>query len=112
VSGQLHGILSLEDLKSLPRDRWSTTRVQSVNAPGLTRFFVPANTTLDSAQAVMKQNGVGSIAIVDARGKLIRFPAKRLHQAADKSETSLSQTHHCHAAFFRDNPSGAIHFIT
>jgi len=73
VSGQLHGILSLEDLKSLPRDRWSTTRVQSVMRPVSPGFFVPANTTLDSAQAVMKQNGVGSIAIVDARGKLIGF---------------------------------------
>jgi len=73
VSGQLHGILSLEDLKSLPRERWSTTRVQTVMRPVSPGFFVPANTTLDSAQAMMKQNGIGSLAIVDAHGKLVGF---------------------------------------
>ena len=73
VSGQLHGILSLEDLKSLPRERWSTTRVKTVMRPVSPGFFVPANTTLDSAQAMMQQNGIGSLAIVDARGKLVGF---------------------------------------
>jgi CBS domain-containing protein len=36
-------------------------------------FFVQPSTTLDSAQAVMKENGVGAIAIVDAHGILIGF---------------------------------------
>jgi len=73
VSGRLHGILSLEDLKSLPRDRWATTRVQAVMRPVVPSFFVAPLTTLDSAQAVMKENGVGAIAIVNARGELIGF---------------------------------------
>lgn len=73
VSGQLHGILSLEDLKSLPRERWSTTRVQSVMRPVGPGFFVEPSTTLDSAHAVMKENGVGAIAIVNARGELVGF---------------------------------------
>lgn len=73
VSGQLHGILALEDLKSLPRERWATTRVQSVMRPVEPGFFVAPSTTLDSAQAVMKENGVGALAVVDLRGELVGF---------------------------------------
>jgi CBS domain-containing protein len=73
VSGRLHGILSLEDLKSLPRDRWATTSVQAVMRPVEPGFFVEAATTLDSAQSVMKENGVGAVAIVNARGELVGF---------------------------------------
>ena len=73
VSGRLHGILSLEDLKSLPRERWATTSVQAVMRPVKPGFFVEAATTLDSAQSVMKENGVGAVAIVNARGELVGF---------------------------------------
>jgi Zn-dependent protease/CBS domain-containing protein len=73
VSGRLHGILSLEDLKSIPRERWVNTRVQAVMRPVAPGFFVEPSTTLDSAQAVMKENGIGSLAIVDERGKLVGF---------------------------------------
>ncbi len=73
VSGRLHGILSLEDLKSLPRNRWATTSVQAVMRPVKPGFFVEAATTLDSAQSVMKENGVGAVAIVNARGELVGF---------------------------------------
>ena len=73
VGGRLHGILTLEDLKSLPRERWANTRVQAVMRPVEPRFFVEPSTTLDSAQAVMKENGVGSIAIVNTKGELVGF---------------------------------------
>ncbi len=73
IGGRLHGILTLEDLKSLPRERWATTRVQAVMRPVEPRFFVEPSTTLDSAQAVMKENGVGALAIVNARGELVGF---------------------------------------
>ena len=73
VGGRLHGILTLEDLKSLPRERWATTRVQVVMRPVEPGFFVEPSTTLDSAQAVMKENGVGAIAIVNASGELVGF---------------------------------------
>jgi CBS domain-containing protein len=36
-------------------------------------FFVEPSTTLDSAQAVMKENGVGAIAVVNGSGKLVGF---------------------------------------
>ena len=73
IGGRLHGILSLEDLKSLPRERWASTRVQAVMRPVIPGFFVEPSTTLDSAQAVMKENGVGAIAIVNGGGELVGF---------------------------------------
>ena len=73
VKGRLHGILSLEDLKSLPRDRWASTQVQAVMRPVGPGFFVEPSTTLDSAQELMKENGVGSIAVVNAKGQLVGF---------------------------------------
>jgi CBS domain-containing protein len=38
--------------------------------PGL---FVEPATTLDSAQSLMKENGVGSLAVVNANGELVGF---------------------------------------
>ena len=73
MSGRLHGILSLEDVKTLPRNRWSATLVKAVMRPVDPRFFVGPSTTLDSAQAAMKENGVGALAVVNASGQLIGF---------------------------------------
>ena len=73
VGGRLHGILSLEDVKSVPRERWAATPVQGVMRPVEPGFFVESSTTLDSAQALMKENGIGSLAIVDGQGTLVGF---------------------------------------
>ncbi len=73
ISGQLHGILSLEDVKTLPRERWSATLVKAVMRPVAPSFFVGPATTLDSAQAVMKENGLGALAVVNASGQLVGF---------------------------------------
>lgn len=73
VKGRLHGILTLEDLKSLPRERWPKTLVQAVMRPIIPEFFVGPTTTLDSAQELMEANGVGSIAVINAKGDLVGF---------------------------------------
>lgn len=73
MSGRLHGILSLEDVKTIPRERWAATLVQAVMRPVGPGFFVEPSTTLDSAQAVMKENGVGALAVVNASGQLVGF---------------------------------------
>ena len=70
---QLHGMLSLEDLKTLPRDRWHLTRVRDVMRPIAPRFFVQPNSTLDYAQELMKRNGIGSVAVVGKSGELVGF---------------------------------------
>ena len=73
LNHQLHGILTLEDLKSLPRKRWRLTRARDVMRPIAPRFFVEPSTTLDYARELMKRNGVGSLAVINNHGKLVGF---------------------------------------
>ena len=70
---QLHGMLSLEDLKSLPRERWHLTRARDVMRPIAPRFFVEPNAKLDYARELMKRNGIGSLAVVGKNGELVGF---------------------------------------
>jgi CBS domain-containing protein len=70
---RLHGILSLEDLKSLPRERWHLTRAGDVMRPIAPRFFVEPTATLDYARELMKRNGVASLAVVGKDGELVGF---------------------------------------
>jgi Zn-dependent protease/CBS domain-containing protein len=70
---RLHGMLSLEDLKSLPREKWHQTRARDVMRPIASRFFVGPNATLDSARDLMSKNGIGSVAVVGKNGELVGF---------------------------------------
>ncbi|HEX5889145.1 MAG TPA: site-2 protease family protein [Pyrinomonadaceae bacterium] len=70
---RLHGMLSLDDLKSLPRERWHLTRARDVMRPIAPRFFVEPNATLDYARELMKRNGIGSLAVVGKNGELVGF---------------------------------------
>lgn len=70
---KLHGMLSLEDLKSLPRERWHLTRARDVMRPIAPRFFVEPNAKLDYARELMKRNGIGSLAVVGKNGELVGF---------------------------------------
>ena len=70
---RLHGILALEDLKSLPRERWHLTKAVDVMRPIAPRFFVEPNATLDYARELMKRNGIGSLAVVGKNGELVGF---------------------------------------
>jgi Zn-dependent protease len=69
----LHGILSLEDLKNLPRERWHTTRVREVMRPIAPELFVEPHATLQDADALMKRNGAGALGVVGAHGELVGF---------------------------------------
>lgn len=71
--GQLHGILSLADLKALPREKWSNTAVKSVMHPIGPDLFVQSSSTIESATQLMKKNGVGSVAVIDNDGGLVGF---------------------------------------
>jgi len=87
VKGRLHGILSLEDLKALPRERWANTIVKTVMRPITPAFFVDPATTLDSARELMKENGVGSIAVVNAKGHLVGFLLSGKIRRSSKKKT-------------------------
>jgi len=69
----LHGILTLKDLKELPRERWPRTRVQEVMRPVSPELFVDPQTPLARAERLMNQNGAGALAVVNDAGELVGF---------------------------------------
>ena len=80
---RLHGILSLQDLKSLPRERWRERRVRDCMRPVEPRMFVEPSTTIARARGLMQTHGMDSLAVVDNHGQLVGFlqngqlPSKR-----------------------------------
>ena len=85
---RLHGMLSLEDLKALPRERWHLTRARDVMRPIAPRFFVEPNSTLAYAQELMKRNGIGSVAVVGKTGELVGFLQSGKFKRTKRSRTS------------------------
>jgi Zn-dependent protease len=73
INKQLHGILALKDLKSLPRERWRATKARDVMRPIGPRFFVDPSATFEYAKELMKRNGIGSLAVVNTSGQLVGF---------------------------------------
>jgi Zn-dependent protease len=73
LNQRLHGILSLEDLKALPREKWRVTLVRDVMRPVAARFLVDPCATLEYARELMKHNGVGSLAVINSQGELVGF---------------------------------------
>lgn len=70
---RLHGILALEDLKQLPRERWRQVRARDVMRPVAPQLFVDPSTTVARANEIMQRNGIGSVAVVNHTGELVGF---------------------------------------
>jgi Zn-dependent protease/CBS domain-containing protein len=68
---RLHGILTLRDLKELPRERWHTTHVRDVMRPVAPDLFVAPQTPLARAERLMNENGAGALAVVNQAGELV-----------------------------------------
>ena len=70
---RLLGILALEDVKKIPRDKWRTLRVRDAMQAVNSRLFVPDNATIESVTPLIEQNGVGAVAVVNRAGELVGF---------------------------------------
>ncbi|HEX8500099.1 MAG TPA: site-2 protease family protein [Pyrinomonadaceae bacterium] len=68
---RLHGILTLRDLKELPRERWHQTRVRDVMRPVAGNLFVAPSAPLARAERLLEENGAGALAVVDDSGHLV-----------------------------------------
>ena len=85
--GKLHGILALEDLKGLPRERWRETRARDVMRPVDPTLFVQATATMASADQLMRRNGLGALAVVDHAGRLVGYLQQgRLRKVKSKTK--------------------------
>src|SRR6266853_6923687 len=63
---RLLGILSLEDLKKIPREKWRGVVVRDAMQTVNSRLFVPQSATIERANDLIEQNGVGAVAIINA----------------------------------------------
>lgn len=79
---RLHGILTLEDLRTVPRERWHRTRISEVMRPVGPQFFVEPSMLLIQAEELMQQNGAGALAVINSVGELIGF-LQRGYQAKE-----------------------------
>jgi Zn-dependent protease/CBS domain-containing protein len=70
---QFYGVLMLEDLKELPREDWHKTKIRSVMRPITPEYFVEINTPLTEAKILMRENGIGSLGVINARGELVGY---------------------------------------
>lgn len=72
-SRRLLGILTLEDLKKIPREQWRSRRSRDVMRPVDSQLFVPENATMESAIELIEHNGVGAAAVLNDKGELVGF---------------------------------------
>src|SRR5215510_9771844 len=72
-AGKFLGILSLEDLKKLPREQWRARKARDVMRAVNSSMFVRASAAMSSARELMQGNGVGAVAVIDEVGNLIGF---------------------------------------
>jgi Zn-dependent protease len=70
---RLHGVLTLEDLRKLPRERWYQTTVRQIMRPVDQNFFVSSTVKLNEADELMSKNGIGALAVIDNQGLLVGF---------------------------------------
>jgi Zn-dependent protease len=70
---RLLGILSLEDLKKIPRERWRSLRTREVMRTVNSSLFVPENATIESVNELVEHNGVGAVAVIGNTGELVGF---------------------------------------
>jgi Zn-dependent protease len=70
---RLLGILLLEDLKKIPRERWRNLGVRDVMRPVSPSMFVKASVNMDAANELIQRNGVGALGVIEGSGELVGF---------------------------------------
>src|SRR6267154_1733354 len=70
---RLLGILSLEDLKKIPREKWRGLRARQVMRTVNAQLFVPENATIESVNQLLDHNGVGAVGVLNGSGELVGF---------------------------------------
>ena len=79
---QLFGMLLLEDIKSVEREKWNKTRISDVMRAVTSDHFVETRTPVADARERMYANGIGAVGVIDTEGNLVGFlqGARRLNK--------------------------------
>jgi len=73
TDNRLLGILTLEDLKKLPREQWRDRRVRDAMRPVSPSMFIQPSADLAAANELIQRNGVGAVAVIEESGELVGF---------------------------------------
>ena len=73
LNRRLLGVLSLEDVKRIPRDKWRSQRIRDAMRAVNSQLFVPENATIESVNELMAHNGVGAVGVINPAGELVGF---------------------------------------
>jgi predicted transcriptional regulator len=68
---RLHGMLLLEELKSVPRPDWTERSASEVMRPVDPSMFLDSSTPLSEAERMVAGNGLGRAVVLDRRGLII-----------------------------------------
>lgn len=74
---KLYGLIRLEDLKKLARDKWHQTKIHEAMRPVEAEYFVAPDAAFNDARRLMRENGVGAVAVIDQSGDLVGFLDQR-----------------------------------
>src|SRR5205807_2009464 len=75
---RLLGILSLEDLKKIPRDQWRKRRARDVMRSVNSSLFIRESAPMATAREVMQRNDLGALAVIADSGELVGYLRGRL----------------------------------
>lgn len=71
--GRFLGMLVLEDVKAISRDRWRSTTIRQSIRKLANDHFVHTENSVADARILMEQNGIGAVAVVSEFGELVGF---------------------------------------
>jgi Zn-dependent protease/predicted transcriptional regulator len=74
---RLHGMLLLEELKSVPRGDWPRLEARDVMRPVDTSMFINSSATIPQAQAALASNGLGRAVVLDSNGLIVGYLSLR-----------------------------------
>ncbi|HEX8250940.1 MAG TPA: site-2 protease family protein [Pyrinomonadaceae bacterium] len=70
---QLYGVLTLADLKKIPREDWHKKQILEIMRPVTTDYFVENTSSVADARELMRANGIGALGVIDENGELVGF---------------------------------------
>jgi Zn-dependent protease len=70
---RLHGMLLLEELKSVPRDQWGRLEARDVMRPVDSSMFMNSNLTIPQAREILANTPLGRAAVLDANGLIVGY---------------------------------------
>jgi CBS domain-containing protein len=74
---RLHGMLLLEELKKVPREKWPGLEAREVMRPVDAGMFIDSNMPIAHAQSVLANNELGRAVVLDSNGLIVGYVSLR-----------------------------------